>query len=156
MGLCHCMTCRKTSGSAFMAFVIYPADRVTITGRSQGWSATPETERFFCPVCGSQVFDRDRQGEDEIEIMLGAFDAPNLFAPTYEAFAKHREGWLRTDHLTCFSENRSQFPQNRQGFRTGRTRAHERRFEPVALRNATDSSRFFALALWETNRPRAG
>ena len=114
VGLCHCMTCRKTSGSAFMAFVIYPADRVTITGRSQGWSATPETERFFCPVCGSRVFDRDRQGEDEIEIMLGAFDAPNLFAPTYEAFAKHREGWLRTDNLTCFSENRQEFPQNRQ------------------------------------------
>jgi hypothetical protein len=108
VGLCHCMTCRKTGGSAFNTFVIYPADQVTITGRRQGWSATPETERFFCPVCGSQVFDRDRQGEDEIEVMLGAFDAPNLFAPTYEAFAKHREAWLRTDNLTQFAENREE------------------------------------------------
>jgi hypothetical protein len=104
VGLCHCMTCRKTTGSAFGAFVIYPADQVTVAGRRQGWSPTAATEQFFCPVCGSQVFDRS--APDEIELMLGAFDEPNLFIPTYEAWAKRREVWLRTDHLRRFEENR--------------------------------------------------
>src|SRR5688572_22957804 len=64
VGLCHCMTCRKVSGAAFNAFVIYPVDQVTIAGEIRTWSATPESERCFCPVCGSQVFDRDVRASD--------------------------------------------------------------------------------------------
>jgi hypothetical protein len=97
------MTCRKISGSAFNAFVIFATDQVTISGDMKGWSATPESERCYCPVCGSQVFDRD--AADEIEIKLGAFDEPNLFAPTYEAWTKRRESWLHTPDLTAYPEN---------------------------------------------------
>jgi hypothetical protein len=104
VGLCHCMTCRKTSGAPFNVFVIFPADQVTVSGETRSWSATPETERFFCPACGSHVFDRD--AEDEIELKLGAFDEPNLFTPTYEAWAKRREHWLCTADLMSYPENR--------------------------------------------------
>ena len=104
VGLCHCMTCRKISGAAFNAFVIYPVDQVTIAGEIRTWSATPESERCFCPVCGSQVFDRD--AGDEIEIKLGAFDETNLFTPTYETWTKRREGWLHTTDLVSYPENR--------------------------------------------------
>ena len=104
VGLCHCMTCRKISGSAFNAFAIFPLDRVTITGDMKTWSATPTSERCFCPVCGSQVFDKDSRGE--IEIKLGAFDRPNAFAPTYEAWAKRREAWVQVAGLASFPENR--------------------------------------------------
>jgi hypothetical protein len=106
VGLCHCMTCRKTSGAPFKAFVIFSADRVTISGRTGSWSAGPQTEDFFCPVCGSQVFDRD--AGDEIELLLGAFDEPNLFTPTYEGWAKRREHWLRTPDLVSYPENRGE------------------------------------------------
>ncbi len=106
VGLCHCMTCRKISGGAFNAFVIFPVDQVTISGEMRGWSATPESERCFCPVCGSQVFDRD--AGDEIEIKLGAFDGTNLFTPTYEAWTKRREDWLCTPDLKSFPENRGE------------------------------------------------
>jgi len=104
VGLCHCMTCRKVSGSAFNAFVIFPADQVTIRGEIRSWSATEMSRRCFCPRCGSQVFDRD--AADEIEIKLGAFDEPNLFRPTYEAWTKRRESWLRTPDLIGYPENR--------------------------------------------------
>ncbi|MCC2651568.1 MAG: aldehyde-activating protein [Microvirga sp.] len=108
VGLCHCMTCRKISGAAFNAFVIYPAHQVTIIGDVKTWSATPESERCFCPVCGSQVFHRG--AGDEIEIKLGAFDEPNLFTPTYEAWTKRREAWLCTPDLKRFPENRGEVP----------------------------------------------
>jgi hypothetical protein len=32
VGLCHCLTCRKQSGSAFSVLAIYPVAAVTITG----------------------------------------------------------------------------------------------------------------------------
>ena len=44
VGLCHCMTCRKESGSVFNVFAIYSAERVTIVGDLKTWSATPEEE----------------------------------------------------------------------------------------------------------------
>jgi hypothetical protein len=106
VGLCHCLTCRKVSGSAFNAFAIFAADRVTVAGDLAGWSATPESRRCFCPVCGSQVLDRD--AADEVEIKLGAFDEPNLFTPTYEAWTIRREHWLRTPDLVSYPENRGE------------------------------------------------
>jgi hypothetical protein len=108
VGLCHCMTCRKISGSAFNAFVIYPVDRVEISGEIRSWSATPESERCFCPLCASQVFDRD--SGDEIEIKLGAFDQTDLFTPTYEAWTIRRESWLCTPDLIGFPQNRGEVP----------------------------------------------
>ncbi len=106
VGLCHCMTCRKISGAPFAAFVIFARDQVTISGSFRSWSATSRTEDCFCPVCGSQVFDRDTA--DEIEIRLGAFDEPNLFTPTYEAWTKRREAWLCTPDLISYPENRGE------------------------------------------------
>jgi len=105
VGLCHCMTCRKISGSAFNAFAVFPADKVTVTGESRSWEAAPGGESHFCPRCGSQVFYSD--GGDEIEIMLGAFDEPNLFRPTYETWTIRREEWLASPDLVSFPGNRS-------------------------------------------------
>jgi hypothetical protein len=106
VGLCHCMTCRKISGSVFSALAIYPADKVTITGESNSWEPAPGSQDRFCPKCGSQVFYTD--GSDEIELKMGAFDEPNRFTPTYEAWAKRRESWLRTPDLISYPENRGE------------------------------------------------
>ncbi len=104
VGLCHCMTCRKETGSVFNAFAIFPSDWVVISGESRSWEAAPGGKRQFCPQCGSLVFYSD--GGDEIEIMLGTFDQPNLFTPTYEAWTKRRETWLCTPDLISYPENR--------------------------------------------------
>jgi hypothetical protein len=101
VGLCHCMTCRKTSGSVFNAFVVFPADQVTISGESRSWRAD-----HFCPQCGSQVFYRDEG--DEIEMKLGAFDRTDIFTPTYETWTKRRESWLCTPDLISYPENRGE------------------------------------------------
>jgi hypothetical protein len=104
VGLCHCMTCRKESGGPFNAFAIFPVDQVTISGEMRGWSASPDGERCFCPICGSQVFYKG--DGNEIEVKLGAFDETNLFTPTYETWTKRREGWLHTTDLVSYPENR--------------------------------------------------
>ncbi len=105
VGICHCLTCRKTTGSVFSVFVIFWKERVRISGRFKGWQSSPENERCFCPVCGSQVFDRD--AADEIEIKLGTFDEPNLFRPAYESWIGRKEAWLHTDDLPGYEQNRS-------------------------------------------------
>lgn len=104
VGLCHCLTCRKATGSVFNAFAVFPADQVAIMGDSRRWEASPGGYNHFCPNCGSLVFFSE--GGDEVEIMLGAFDRTDLFVPTYETWTKRRESWLCTPELTSYFENK--------------------------------------------------
>jgi hypothetical protein len=86
VGLCHCLDCRKHHGALFHASAIFPEDSVTITGETRDYAG-----RFFCPECGSSVFGRSGA---EVEVSLGAFDAPDRFRPTYELWTVRREAWL--------------------------------------------------------------
>jgi hypothetical protein len=86
VGLCHCLDCRKHHGALFNAFAIFPEDAVTITGETRDYRG-----RAFCPRCGSSVYSRSG---DEVEVSLGALDAPDQLKPTYELWTIRRESWL--------------------------------------------------------------
>jgi hypothetical protein len=86
VGLCHCLDCRKHHGALFHATAIFPQDAVAIEGETRGYAG-----RFFCPHCGSPVFARTT---DEVEVSLGALDAPDQLMPTYELWTDRRERWL--------------------------------------------------------------
>lgn len=86
VGLCHCLDCRKHHGALFYAAAIFPRDAVTITGQPHSYAG-----HHFCPRCGSSVF---AQSGDEIELHLGALDAPDRFVPSYEIWTIRRESWL--------------------------------------------------------------
>lgn len=86
VGLCHCLDCRKHHGALFYAAAIFPQDAVKISGATGEYRG-----RHFCPRCGSSVFARSG---DEIEVHLGALDAPDRLQPTYENWTVRRESWL--------------------------------------------------------------
>ena len=105
VGLCHCLDCRKHTGSLFEISAIFPQDAVTIEGQTRDYAG-----RHFCPRCGSPVFGRSG---DEVEVNLGALDAPDQFIPTYELWTERREAWLPTFALA------THYRRNREG--KGRT-----------------------------------
>jgi len=88
VGLCHCLDCRKHHGALFFAAAMFPAEAVTIEGETHEFR-----HRHFCPRCGSSVFARYGV-DDEIEVHLGTFDAPDQLIPTYECWTVRRESWL--------------------------------------------------------------
>ena len=92
VGICHCLECRKHHGALFHASAIFPEDAVTIAGETRDYAG-----RHFCPRCGSSVFSRSG---DEIEVHLGALDAPDQFQPTYELWTIRRESWLPSFPMT--------------------------------------------------------
>ena len=87
VGLCHCEDCRRTSGSAFSLFGVWPR-----TAYEGGGELGTYDGRSFCTACGSRVVSlRD----DEAEVMLGSLDnAPTVFTPEYEVWIPRRETWL--------------------------------------------------------------
>ncbi len=86
VGICHCLGCRKHHGALFSASAIFPEDAVSVEGELHDYKG-----RHFCPACGSSVFART---DDEVEIHLGALDAPDQLMPTYEGWTVRRESWL--------------------------------------------------------------
>jgi hypothetical protein len=86
VGICHCLDCRKHHGALFFAAAIFPQDAVAIEGETHEYAG-----RHFCPRCGSSVFARHG---DEVEVHLGALDALDQLAPTYENWSIRREAWL--------------------------------------------------------------
>lgn len=93
VGICHCETCRKDSGSAFAYFAIWHRANATLTGELACWRSRAGGERF-CPKCGSSLFSW-AEGSDEIEIKLGTLDdPPGALTPAYELWTFRREQWL--------------------------------------------------------------
>lgn len=93
VGLCHCETCRKSTGSAFSFFGIWSRAGATLSGELACWQVRAGGERF-CPRCGSQLFCWE-DGSDEIEVKLGTLDDPSGdFVPAYELWTVRREHWL--------------------------------------------------------------
>lgn len=86
VGVCHCLDCRKHHGALFHASAIFPAAAVTVNGETHEFRG-----RHFCPRCGSSVFS---VSGDEVEVNLGALDAPDQFRPSYELWTIRREAWL--------------------------------------------------------------
>ena len=70
----------------FHASAIFPAEAFMVEGTTNAYAG-----RHFCPRCGSSVFGRSG---DEVEVNLGALDAPDQLMPTYELWTVRRESWL--------------------------------------------------------------
>jgi hypothetical protein len=88
VGICHCLDCRKSSGSFYTAFAIWPRDAFEGTG-----AVGSHEGRSFCLSCGGRVYSLTK---DEAEIMLGSLDeAPGDLAPKYELWVGRREEWLQ-------------------------------------------------------------
>ena len=86
-GLCHCMTCRKLTGSVFSATANWHSDQFTMSGEIATYD-----RRSFCLSCGSRLFFLFDGG---VEVFLGTLDdAPNGLGPMVEVWTVRREHWL--------------------------------------------------------------
>ena len=104
VGICHCMDCRKESGSAFTFYGIWPAEQFEYSGEISDFQG-----RCFCSHCGSRVISVDAR---EAEVKLGILSqAPTPLMPSYELWVKRREPWLRP------VEGAAQYQEDRE--RTG-------------------------------------
>jgi hypothetical protein len=99
VSVCHCLNCKKRSGSAFAVQARWPNAHVTIEGQSKSFvkvadSGNPGTFHF-CPDCGSDVYYViDGKFDDLVAIPLGAFDDPWFAAPRFSVWEQRKHGWV--------------------------------------------------------------
>ena len=91
VSVCHCLNCKKRSGSAFAAQARWPEEQVTIEGRSNSFELVADSGNVatfhFCPECGSDVhYDINGKFDGQIAIPLGAFDDPYFLRPRFSVW----------------------------------------------------------------------
>ena len=101
VSVCHCLECKRRTGSAFSYNAHWPSDRVELDGRFANWRRTTE-EGFscdydFCPQCGSTIVYRIERRPGIVSIPVGAFADPDFPEPTVSVFGERRHRWCRIE-----------------------------------------------------------
>jgi hypothetical protein len=104
MSVCHCLNCKKRSGSAFAVQARWPSEQVTIAGRSTPFKKVSDSGNWatfhFCPECGSDLYYQndgpgmDAEQTDLVAIPLGAFDDPFFGRLNYSVYEERKNEWL--------------------------------------------------------------
>jgi len=88
MGYCHCGSCRSYSGAPFVAFTIWPAERVRATGEMGSYNKIGTSDRKFCRHCGGH-FMLDHPAMGVVDIRASALPSV-AFAPKEHLFYSER------------------------------------------------------------------
>lgn len=88
IGVCHCTTCRKESGSVFTTYAKWRLDQFSVRGPYRTYQS-----KSFCPTCGSRLFNLHAEN---VEVRIGSLDeAPSTIGvPSQEGWTIRRELWL--------------------------------------------------------------
>ncbi|WP_449288959.1 GFA family protein [Microbulbifer halophilus] len=108
-GNCHCINCKKATGSGYAPVLFVPKDSVEITGDVRYYQTTGK--RGFCPNCGSSLFEDpavENPGEflsGMLGICAGSLDDLSQYKPEIDIFTSRSATWECMDpNLPKFSE----------------------------------------------------
>ena len=100
---CHCLDCKKRSGSAFAVQARWPKNNVRIEGQSRNFAKVADSGNratfHFCADCGSDVhYEIDGKFDDKfndlVAIPLGAFDDPYFVSPAFSVWEERKHDWV--------------------------------------------------------------
>ena len=99
VSVCHCLDCKKRSGSAFAAQARWPKEQVTVEGNSKTFVNIADSGNrrtfHFCPECGSDVhYEIEGKFEGLIAIPLGAFADPYFESPRFSVWEHRKHDWV--------------------------------------------------------------
>src|SRR4029453_19232556 len=92
--LCHCRSCRLSSGAPALAGVVFRSGDVTLLhGRPATHRSSPADVRGFCARCGTPLSYRHSDNPDYVELTTATLDHPELYPPACEIWLEHHIGW---------------------------------------------------------------
>ena len=104
---CHCLACKKVSGSPMSTAVVFNEAEVDFSGEMKFFSYKGETGKgvykYFCDNCGCRILTKVDLIEGLIYIDMGVFDDWNIFEPKVEIWTKYKKNWL--GEFGCIKES---------------------------------------------------
>ncbi|HEY2917931.1 MAG TPA: GFA family protein [Candidatus Binatia bacterium] len=79
---CHCRTCRRASGAAFVTWAGFDTDKFTfIQGKPTSYASSATVVRTFCGECGTALTYQRDDLPGSIDVTLGSMDDPEALRP---------------------------------------------------------------------------
>ena len=99
VSVCHCLDCKKRSGSAFAVQARWPEEQFRVEGVSKSWPHHADSghriTHHFCPECGSTVqFRIEGKFDGLVAIPAGAFDDPYFLEPRFSVWEERKHDWV--------------------------------------------------------------
>jgi hypothetical protein len=80
--VCHCETCRRTTGALTTAWAAYPGEGLRVEGRTQVYNSSDGVERHFCGKCGTSLFYfNERAMPGVADVLIATLDRPQDCPP---------------------------------------------------------------------------
>ena len=94
---CHCESCRRSTGAAFVTGVCFPVKAVTWTqAKPTSYRSSEHFARLFCSHCGSSVAQHNLS-TGTMWPLAGTLDDPESVAPESHVFTKDQILWVKLD-----------------------------------------------------------
>jgi hypothetical protein len=98
VGVCHCLSCQRRTGSVFAVLASFPSP-YRVTGEATEYVRVGDQgARFrfrFCPVCGTNLFHTEEGDDRSVSVAVGAFADPAFPPPEVSVYDSRRHGWVR-------------------------------------------------------------
>jgi hypothetical protein len=101
VGHCHCVDCRKSSGTGHCTHVVIPEDAFTVSGEVKFYDRPADSgnivSRGFCPTCGSAVYSMNSGMPDMVFPRASSLDDPEIAKPQMVVYASRAPSWDHVD-----------------------------------------------------------
>ncbi len=98
ISVCHCLDCKRRSGSAFAFQARWPEERVRISGEHKEWKRLSDSGNatffYFCPQCGGTIAYRNEGFPGALAIPVGTFADPDFPAPDFSVYENRKHEWV--------------------------------------------------------------
>lgn len=106
---CHCRTCRRASGAAFVTWAGFDTDKFTfIHGKPASYASSANVVRTFCGECGTALTYQRADLLGSIDVTLGSMDDPEALRPQDHTWTESQLSWISLgDGLPKYARERN-------------------------------------------------
>jgi hypothetical protein len=94
---CHCVDCRKSSGTGHCTHIVVPQDAFVVTGEVKFYDHPADSgnlvSRGFCPNCGSPIYSKNAGMPGIVFPRASTLDDPEMAKPQMIVYASRAPSW---------------------------------------------------------------
>jgi hypothetical protein len=94
---CHCRSCQKSVGAAYLPFMLVPVSGLKITGDYREFATIAASGhtlyRGFCPECGTALLGRNSHFTHVRPVAAATLDDPGIFQPQKDIWVADAQPW---------------------------------------------------------------
>lgn len=111
-GHCHCVDCRKSSGTGHCSHIGVPREAVTVNGSLTAYDRPADSgnivTRAFCSDCGAPVYSTNSSMPEMIFMRASSLDDPEVFKPQLVVYNSRAPSW---DHMNPALPSFAEMPE---------------------------------------------